>query len=107
MAGTVQHAKLETRTARARLARGRQPHWQAVIPGRAHLGYQRREEKAEGRWLLRRYVDGKYTTQALGRADDAAEADGQRIYSFEQALGTRDAGRESGRAAAHYSAERL
>jgi integrase len=85
MAGAVQHAKLETRTARARLQRGRQPHWQAVIPGRAHLGYQRREGKSEGRWLLRRYVDGRYTTSPLGRADDVADADGQSVFSCEQA----------------------
>jgi hypothetical protein len=33
MAGTVKHAKLESRTARSRLKRGRQPHWQALVPG--------------------------------------------------------------------------
>jgi integrase len=86
MTGTVRHAKLESRTARARLRRGRQPHWQALVPGRAHLGYQRREDLSEGRWLLRRYVGmGGYRTVALGRADDAAAADGERVLSFEQA----------------------
>jgi integrase len=85
MAGAVQHAKIETRTARARLRHGRQPHWQAVIPGRAHLGYQRREGKSEGRWLLRRYVDGRYMTAPRGRADDVATADGQSVLSYEQA----------------------
>ena len=72
MAGTVKHAKLESRTARARLKRGRQPNWQAIVPGRAHLGYQRREGSDEGRWILRRYVGNRYRTVALGRADDAA-----------------------------------
>jgi integrase len=86
MAGIVQHAKIETRTARARFKPGRQPHWQAIITGRAHLGWQKREGKREGRWLLRRYVAGAYTTQALGRADDVDEADGLRVLNFEQAL---------------------
>jgi hypothetical protein len=39
MAGTVRHAKLESPTARAKLKRGRQSHWQTLITGRAHLGY--------------------------------------------------------------------
>jgi integrase len=85
MAGTVRHAKLESRTARARLKRGRQPNWQAIVPGRAHLGYQRREGSSEGRWILRRYVGSRYRTVALGRADDVAAADGARVLSFEQA----------------------
>ena len=37
MAGAVKHAKLESRTARSRLKRGRQPHWQALVPGKVHL----------------------------------------------------------------------
>ena len=36
--------------------------------------------------MLRRYIgDNKYRTTALGRADDAALADGQNVLSFEQA----------------------
>jgi hypothetical protein len=34
MAGTVKHARLESQSARARLKRGRQPHWQALIEGK-------------------------------------------------------------------------
>jgi integrase len=41
MTGTVQHAKIETRTSRARLERKREPYWRALIVGRAHLGWQR------------------------------------------------------------------
>jgi integrase len=85
MAGSVKHAKLESRTARSRLKRGRQPHWQALVPGKMHLGYQCREGDREGRWLLRRYLDGKYSIETLGRADDVAQADGERVLSFEQA----------------------
>jgi integrase len=81
MSGTVREAKLQTPTARARLKRGRQPHWRAIVPGKAHLGYQRRPTEAAGRWLLRRYVEGRYSIEALGRADDG-HGDG---LTFEQA----------------------
>jgi integrase len=90
MSGTVKHARLESQSARDRLKRGRQPHWQALIEGRVHLGWQRwKGKKGEmgGRWLLRRYIPatGKYRVQALGRADDATRPDGADILSFEQA----------------------
>ena len=66
MAGAVKHAKLESRTARSRLKRGRQPHWQALVPGKVHLGYQCWKGDAVGRWVLRRYVgDNKYRTAAF------------------------------------------
>src|SRR5262249_26200211 len=80
MSGTVREAKLQTPTARARLKRGRQAHWRAIAPGR-HLGYQRRPDDVAGRWLLRRYVEGRYSIEALGRADDG-DGDG---LTFEQA----------------------
>jgi integrase len=86
MAGTVKHARLESQSARARLKRGRQPHWQALVEGRVHLGWQCWKGEPVGRWLLRRYIgNGKYRVQALGRADDAAPADGADLLSFEQA----------------------
>jgi integrase len=95
MVGTVKHARLESRTARSRLKRGRQPHWQALVPGRVHLGWQCWKGDKEGRWILRRYIgsaykDGKisysrYRATTIGKADDYAPADGERILSFEQA----------------------
>jgi hypothetical protein len=86
MSGTVKHARLESQSARARLKRGRQPHWQALVEGKVHLGWQCWKGEPVGRWLLRRYIgNGKYRVQALGRADDAARADGADVLSFEQA----------------------
>jgi integrase len=87
MAGTVKHARLESPSARARLKRGRQPHWQALIEGKVHLGYQCWKGKPAGRWVLRRYIGNrKYRTTALGLADDATTAaDGIRVLSFRQA----------------------
>src|SRR4051794_3934041 len=90
MAGTVKHAKLESRTSRSRLKRGRQPHWQALMPGRVHLGYQCRKGDQEGRWILRRYIgNNKYRSVTLGRADDAVPADGERVLTCTQAEATR------------------
>jgi integrase len=86
MAGTVKHARLESQSARARLKRGRQPHWQALVEGRVHLGWQCWKGDPVGRWLLRRYIgNNKYRVQTLGRADDSAPADGADVLSFAQA----------------------
>ena len=86
MAGTVRHARLESASARSRLKRGRQPHWQALKEGRVHLGYQCWKGDAAGRWVLRRYLgNAKYRVTALGLADDAGDADGVRVLTFEQA----------------------
>jgi integrase len=85
MAGTVQHTDLSSRTARSRLRKRQQPHWQAIVRGRVHLGWQCWRGKPAGRWVLRRYIDGKYQIETLGLADDASAADGTRVLSYEQA----------------------
>jgi integrase len=86
MAGTVKHAKLDSRTARSRLKRRRQPHWQALVTGKVHLGWQCWKGDPVGRWVLRRYVgNNKYRVQTLGRADDDASADGVDVLSHAQA----------------------
>jgi integrase len=97
MSGTVRHARLETRFARAKLKRGRQAHWQAIITGKVHLGYQRWPDESAGRWIFRRWIarkyrrdDGKYShnqyeTSTLGHADDTARANGTTILSYDQA----------------------
>ncbi len=86
MAGAVKHAKLESRTSRSRLKRGRQPHWQALQAGAIHLGYQRRPDEAAGRWILRRRIGDKYAVMELGRADDDATADGAEVLDHAQAV---------------------
>ncbi len=84
--GVVRDARLESPTARARLKRGRQPHWQALIEGRAHLGYQCWKGQPAGRWLLRRYIGNeRYRVEALGRADDNAAANNDDVLDFVQA----------------------
>jgi integrase len=86
MAGKIKHANLTSRTARSRLKRGRQPHWQSLVPGRAHLGYQVWKNHPDGRWVLRRYIgNDTYRSETLGRADDRDPADGVNVLSYEQA----------------------
>jgi integrase len=86
----VATANITTRTHRRRLTPGRQAHFITLTPGRAHLGYQRDPDAIVGRWLLRRYNPAlpaarRYSILPLGLADDAAQSDGHRILSFEQA----------------------
>ena len=85
MAGKIRHAKLETRTSRKQLERGRNPHWQSISAGRAHLGYQVWPDDQNGRWMLRRNIGGEYHSQTIGRADDHDPADGASILTFAQA----------------------
>jgi integrase len=87
MAGTVREAKLSTPTARSRLPPGRQPHWNTLRAGHDHLGYQRRENEKQGRWVLRRRRSGHYSTEPIGVADDdrSVAADGVSVFTFEQA----------------------
>ena len=101
MARTVREARIETRTARAKLKPGRQPHWRALLPGRLRLGYQRKPDATAGRWLLMRRRGGAYHVEPLGWADDADGADGLSVLTFEQAqakaLENADAGEDQPR----------
>ena len=83
MARTLRNGKLDTRTARAKLAERREPYWTVLVQGGA-LGY-RRGRKA-GTWIARwRDRAGKQHYQSLGAADDALDADGIAALSFAQA----------------------
>jgi integrase len=84
MARTIRPAAMLTRTARARLRRGRQPAYNALT-ARAHLGYVRRPAEPFGRWILRRRIGGRYTTLTIGAADDVLAADGVSVFSYDEA----------------------
>jgi integrase len=105
MSGTVRYAKLDSPTSRARLKRGRQPHWHTLVRGRAHLGFQRWPGTAPGRWVLRRLVDGRYQVTALGTE---AELDFNAAKEKAEKLNgaTTIAGRLTVRAAAAFYIER-
>jgi integrase len=85
MARTIKHVNLETPTARRRLRTGRNVHWQTIIPKQAHIGWQRWPDDPCGRWILRRFIGGKYSIIELGKADDAADADGSSVLDYAQA----------------------
>jgi integrase len=74
MARTVRNAKLDSRSARAKLASRREPYWVVISKGCA-LGY--RKGAGGGTWIARYRDDaGKQHYNAMGAADDAMDADG-------------------------------
>jgi hypothetical protein len=83
MARTVRNAKIDTRSARVKLAERREPYWTVLSAGCA-LGYRRGAKS--GTWIAKfRDRDCKRHLEALGAADDARDADGVSVYSFAQA----------------------
>ena len=76
-------AKIDTRSARTQLAQRREPYWARIARGCA-LGY--RKGKSGGTWIARwQSPDGRKNYQAIGKADDAIEADSVGVLSFDQA----------------------
>jgi integrase len=77
--------RLDTRTARLKLAVRREPYWRNIQEGRA-LGYRRLPGGKAGTWIARRYdADEGRTYRALGSADDFMDADGANTLTFAQA----------------------
>ena len=84
MARSQRSGKLETRTARLKLAQGARE-FLTIGKGLA-LGY-RRTEGAYGTWQARVWHGARYHYQNLGRADDFQEANGEGVLDFYQAQG--------------------
>jgi len=83
VARAVRNPKIDTRSARARLAQRREPYW-TVISGGCALGYRRGANG--GTWIAKfRTENGKRYLEALGPADDARDADGLTVFSCGQA----------------------
>jgi integrase len=83
MPRAVKDAKLDTRTARARLAPAGRPYYRAIDHG-LHLGY--RKGKTTGRWVARIYLGGQaYKVETIGTADDRADADSVAVLDWRQA----------------------
>jgi hypothetical protein len=91
MAPRVRSAKLETRSARLRLARRGKPYSVPIMRG-VHLLYRR--NKTAGPFMVRVCRDGEDWTEPLGIADDYNEADGKHVLTYEQA---QDLAREQAR----------
>jgi integrase len=80
--------KLDTPTARARLAARHAAYWNNLSPGFS-LGYRRAANTKAGIWYFK-FVPSKEAgigrvEEALGAADDKLPADGVTIFSYEQA----------------------
>jgi len=83
MARTLQDAKLDTRAARLRLKRRREPYWRSLSEGLA-VGY--RKGTKGGTWIARHYSgDLGRRFHAIGTADDVTDADRAHVLSFAQA----------------------
>ena len=81
----VKDSRLETRTARARLAPRGRPYWRALDPG-LRVGY--RKGQTGGRWVVRWYLGNeKYQAETLdGIADDTQDANGSTILDYAGAV---------------------
>lgn len=79
----VKDARLQTRTARAKLKPSSKPYFREIDPGK-HLGY--RKGKNGGKWVVRVYLgEGAYRNQTFATADDNAEADGVFVLTWGEA----------------------
>jgi integrase len=78
----VRDAKLDSRTARAKLPISGAPRYVAIAAG-VHLGYRRNANG--GKWVVRLYLDGKYQVFVFADTDDRLDADGETILNFHQA----------------------
>ena len=77
--------RLDTRTARLKLAPRREPYWRTIQEGRA-IGYRRLAGGKAGAWIARHYdaaAGRRY--HAVGTADDLLDADGVGTLAFAQA----------------------
>jgi hypothetical protein len=83
MARQVRNPKIDTRSARAKLSKRREPYWTVISAGNA-LGY--RKGTKGGTWIARSRDElGNRHYQKIGAADDARDPDGLSVFSFAQA----------------------
>ena len=83
MARTLQDAKLDTRAARLRLRKRREPFWRSISEGLA-VGY--RKGVKGGTWIARHYsTEHGRRFHSIATADDIADADAAHVLSFAQA----------------------
>jgi integrase len=82
MARIVRNPKLDTRSARAKLATRDSPYWVSLVPGCA-LGY--RKGPKGGVWLAKLVRDKLRQQTTLGPADDAFDPDGKLAINYAEA----------------------
>lgn len=86
MARTMRSAKLDTRSARAKLTPAAEPYWIPLAPNQS-LGYFKPKKGGAGTWRARLYLPESRTFRktALGTADDFQDADGPAVLTYAQA----------------------
>jgi hypothetical protein len=82
MARSARNTKLDTRTSRLKILQGARIY--TTIGEGFALGY-RRTTKGYGTWEVRYRMNGKYSYQSLGDADDYQESDGLKVLTYFQA----------------------
>src|SRR5689334_8169356 len=82
MARSIRNAKLDTRSARAKLAFNKSGYWAPIAPGCA-IGY--RKGPKGGVWVAKIVREGHRRETRIGPANDVIDADGVTALSFAQA----------------------
>lgn len=82
MARTVRDVRLDSRSARERLAVRKKPYFRSIDAGK-HVGYYKGSRA--GSWVARTSSGGRYVERKLGTADDVRDANGRDVLSFSQA----------------------
>src|SRR6516165_8975112 len=83
MARAVRNARLNSRSARAKLPARHSPYWMVISTGGA-LGYRRGVNG--GTWIAKfRDDSGSRHHEVIAEADDARDPDGRSVLSFVQA----------------------
>lgn len=83
MARTKRSAKLDTRTARMKLAPGLR-HQEPMAPGH-YLVYRRSQKGGGGTWAARWAQEGRFLQARIGFADDFMDADGINFFTYAEA----------------------
>jgi integrase len=84
MARKIRDAKLESRSARLRLAIRKKPYTGPVLARGIHLLYRR--NKTNGTWVVKcSNAHGGYWTKGFGQADDHETSDGVHVLAFHEA----------------------
>lgn len=101
MARTPKERSLQSREARLSLATRPEPYWRQIIPG-TYLGYRRGKKGAS--WIARQRQGDTYAEERIGTPDDFAEADGDVVLTYSQAVTRAQLSRAEARAPAprHY-----
>ena len=76
--------RFETREARRKIEARSEPYWRQIVPG-TFIGL--RKGKKASAWIARQRQGDNYIEQRIGTPDDHADADGEVVLTYAQAVG--------------------